>query len=141
MLGVVVTVPTPLQRPFDPHIAGMLVTHMSVGSSAPAGSNVQTPACPPCGRQVSQIPLHGRSQQTPWTQLKPVWHMLVVVHEPPRGTSPQLSPTQVAGAVHWFMPMGLQTFVQAFVSHRPGAQLTFAGVTQVPLPLHVEGGT
>lgn len=69
--------------------------------------------------------------------------MLVVVHEPPRGTSPQLSPTQVAGAVHCtgVVTVGLQTFVQAFPSQRPGAQLTFAGVTQVPLPLHVEGGT
>ena len=60
---------------------------------------------------------------------------------PPRGTSPQLLPTQVAGAVHWFAIDGSQLLTQAAPSHRPGAQFMLVGVTHVPLPLQVEAGT
>jgi hypothetical protein len=47
----------------------------------------------------------------------------------------------VAGAVHWALVVQVLLHVRVVVSQRPGAQLVFPGVVQVPEPLHVDGGT
>lgn len=47
--------------------------------------------------------------------------------------------TQLAGAVHWALVVQVLLQFRVVVSQRPGAQLVTAGVTQVPVPLHVEG--
>jgi hypothetical protein len=71
-------------------------------------------------------------------------HWLLVVHEPPFGRRPHEPFTHIAGEVHWggVVVAVVQLFVQfnVVVSQRPGAQFVFAGVTQVPVPLHAEGG-
>ncbi len=47
---------------------------------------------------------------------------------------------QVAGAVHWALVVHVLLQFRVVVSQRPGAQLAMPGVTQVPVPLHAEGG-
>jgi hypothetical protein len=46
------------------------------------------------------MPLQARSQQTPWAHVSPLWHMSLLLQDPPSGTLPQLFPTQVFGGVH-----------------------------------------
>lgn len=71
-------------------------------------------------------------------------HWLLVVHEPPLGSRPHEPFTHIAGEVHWggVVVAVVQLLVQfnVVVSHLPGAQLVFAGVTHVPVPLQAEGG-
>ena len=62
------------------------------------------------------------------------------MHDPPFGSSPHEVPTQVAGAVHIVLVVQLLTQVRVALSQRPGAQFAVAGVGQLPLPSHVEGG-
>jgi hypothetical protein len=56
------------------------------------------------------------------------------------GKSPHDPFTHVAGAVHCESVVHVLLQVKLPVSQRPGAQLTTPGVTQVPLPLHMDGG-
>jgi len=63
-----------------------------------------------------------------------------MVQEPPFGSRPHEVPTQVAGAVHIALVVQLFTQVRVAESQRPGAQFAVAGVGQLPLPSHVEGG-
>jgi hypothetical protein len=65
---------------------------------------------------------------------------LVAVHEPPAACRPQDPFTHVAGAVHCALVVHVFRQVSVVVSQRPGAQLAFAGVTHMPVPLHVAGG-
>jgi hypothetical protein len=67
--------------------------------------------------------------------------MAVAVQAPPTPTSPHDPLTQVAGAVHCALVVQVLLHVSVVASQRPGAQLVFAGVVHVPLPLHVDGGT
>jgi hypothetical protein len=62
------------------------------------------------------------------------------VHAPPGGNRPHDPFTQVAGAVHWAFVVHVLLHADVAVSQRPGAHPVIAGVTQVPVPLHVDGG-
>lgn len=59
---------------------------------------------------------------------------------PPAGSSPHELPTQDAGAVHIVLVVQVLLQLSVVASHRPGAQLVTGGVTQVPVPLQVDGG-
>jgi hypothetical protein len=67
-------------------------------------------------------------------------HWLGAVQEPPAACRPHEPPTQVAGGVHCAFVVHVFTQVSVVASHRPGAQFAFAGVTHIPVPLHIAGG-
>ena len=65
---------------------------------------------------------------------------MVALQGPPVACSPQDPATQVAGAVHCALVVQVLLQVKVVASQRPGTQLVTAGVTQVPVPLHSDGG-
>jgi len=133
----------PVHLPFVPQVVDAVTAHIIDGSSRPWGTAVQVPAGSGLvgGLQVSHTPSQALSQQTlSWLQVKPATHWLVVAHVPPFAMSPHELFTHVFGAVQSAFVVHELMHMRAVASHRPGAQFTFAGVTQVPLPSHFDCG-
>lgn len=118
------------------------MVHIPDGSAVPACTAVHVPAEPLGGLQVSQTPLHALSQQTPSRELqvRPAMHWAVAEQVPPFGSRPHEPPAQLAGAVHCASVVQMLVQARAAGSHRPGAQATVAGATQIPAPSHLATG-
>jgi hypothetical protein len=122
--------PLPLHRPFVPQVVEAMATHTPAGSSPPAGTGRQVPACPATAHdeQLGQLL---DPQQTPSTQW-PLVHSAPATHASPLGLSVhefdrQYSPAvQSASAAH--------TVRHAAGPHRYGAHVLVAVWSQAPLP-------
>jgi hypothetical protein len=124
----------PSQKPSVSHEAGPLFWQAPCGSAAPSGTLLQVPS-EVCSAHDWQEPLHAELQHTPCAQnfdrhSEPSAHVL------PRPLRPHEPMMQTAGEAQ--SPAAVQDTLQTFVPQLYGKQELAAGVTQAPLPSHVE---
>jgi hypothetical protein len=126
--------PAPSQLPFVPQLEAPMSAHWPNGS-CPTGTGEQVPSLPGTAHDW-QVPAQAPPQQIPCSQ-KPDWQSDVAVQVPPIGFFPQL-PLR-----HRFPPEHIVFAVQALkqtppVLHWYGVHCCAAGMTHVPVPLHVD---
>ena len=128
--------PRPSQTPSRPQLGARWSWHWPVGSAAPAGTGVQTPA--DWGKaQDTQEPVQAPAQQTPWAQMPEAHSVgLLAVQGSPLGLRPQLPRTQTLGVAHsvsvaqrwphWFPLQRLGVQLRVVVAQAPFRQVPMA---------------
>jgi hypothetical protein len=121
--------PRPSHTPSRPQLGARWSWHWPVGSAAPAGTGVHTPA--DWGRaQDTHDPAQAPAQQTPCAQMPEAHSVgLLALQGSPLGLRPQLPRTQTLGVAHSVSVA--QAWPQRLPLQRLGVQLRVA-VAQAP---------
>jgi hypothetical protein len=129
--------PLPSQTPSVSQLAAPLFWQVLCGSAAPFATFVHAPRLPASPHDW-QLPLQAELQQKPWAQ-NLVTHSLLSAQDLPTLLRPHEPMMQEPGGVQSasIAQVLLQTFA---LPQRNGKQELGLGVTQAPLPSHVEAG-
>jgi hypothetical protein len=127
-------VPLPSHKPSVAHVDGPWFLQVPCGSTPPSGTLLHVPS-DVGSAHVWHEPLHAELQHTPCAQNFDR-HSLPSAHALPAPLRPHEPAMQTAGAEQ--SASALHAALHAFAPHVNGKHELGAGVTQAPLPSHVE---
>jgi hypothetical protein len=134
VIGAFWQAPAPLHRPVLPQGALADGAHCPVGAASPAAMFVQVPALP-VTLQDWQVPQAADAQQTPSTQVRPLWQSAVALQVCPWWFRPQMF------ALQWFPLEQSASLLQAVLQPVPLQAYVPQGVVvaalQAPAPSQV----
>jgi hypothetical protein len=128
--------PLPSHAPSVPQLAAPWSTQRPAGSVPPVAMFEQRPRVPE-STQERHVPVQASSQQTPCAQ-NPETHSAPSAQVLPKPLSPHEPFVHTAGAAQSRSPV--HAALQTLPPHWKGKHELAAGVTQAPLPSHVEPG-